>query len=471
MEEEEEALLARAQIERERLFQKYERGREPGAEIDPWEDPDFSLYKHTDRYGFIHKQSLPPRLDPVSTRRREIELEREKKWLKMIKRWHRKDTIDKLKTRIYKGIPNKLRPDTWLKLLNVQEIMQKNPRVYREMLSRARLYSTEVRQIDSDVNRQFREHLIYRERYSVKQRSLFNVLTAYSMYNSEVGYCQGMSSVAGLLLMYMDEEEAFWALNALFTDEKYAMHGLFIEGFPKLTRFLSHHDRLLDRFMPRLKRHLDKHHVDSVLYSLKWFFVVFVERIPFSLALRVWDVYLLEGERVMTAMAYTILKMHKNRLLRQRDMDLIIEFLQVKLHLDFGYDDDFVIRTLQHIMTDLRRVKMDLPPPPGPAERPKCAFGVIIEPTVEKKIGRRRSVFTEAELNVHNAVISRREQQLDTADLSQLHISDELPDEFFDALGTNSSTIQSYRSENSLCTSVASSNSSMASSTDCVTKL
>lgn len=28
-------------------------GREEGAEIDPWEDADFFIYKVTDRYGFL----------------------------------------------------------------------------------------------------------------------------------------------------------------------------------------------------------------------------------------------------------------------------------------------------------------------------------------------------------------------------------------------------------------------------------
>ena len=32
------------------------------------------------------------------------------------------------------------------------------------------------------------------------------MLAAYSMYNTEVGYCQGMSQIAALLLMYMNEE-------------------------------------------------------------------------------------------------------------------------------------------------------------------------------------------------------------------------------------------------------------------------
>lgn len=42
--------------------------------------------------------------------------------------------------------------------------------------------------------------------FSIKQQQLFFVLSAYSMYNTEVGYCQGMSQIAALLLMYMSEE-------------------------------------------------------------------------------------------------------------------------------------------------------------------------------------------------------------------------------------------------------------------------
>ena len=41
----------------------------------------------------------------------------------------------------------------------------------------------------------------------------------------EVGYCQGMSQIGALLLMYMNEEDAFWALHVLLTDTKHAMHG------------------------------------------------------------------------------------------------------------------------------------------------------------------------------------------------------------------------------------------------------
>lgn len=82
-----------------------------------------------------------------------------------------------------------------MKLLNIEKTMAENKDVYQKMLQLARQWSTEARQIDSDVNRQFREHVAYRERYDTKQKSLFNVLTAYSMYNSEVSISDFFSNL------------------------------------------------------------------------------------------------------------------------------------------------------------------------------------------------------------------------------------------------------------------------------------
>lgn len=88
-------------------------------------------------------------------------------------------------------------------------------------------HSPDVRQIDLDVNRTYREHIYFRKRYNLKQQELFNILSAYSMYNSDIGYTQGMSQIAALLLMYLNEDQAFWALSTLISDALYNMHGKF----------------------------------------------------------------------------------------------------------------------------------------------------------------------------------------------------------------------------------------------------
>lgn len=99
-----------------------------------------------------------------------------------------------------------MRGEVWIKLLGVRKEQEKNGGVYETMLNYARQYGDHVRQVDLDVNRTYRDHVMFRERFNTKQVSLFNVLIAYSVYNSEVNYCQGMSQVAALLLMYMTDE-------------------------------------------------------------------------------------------------------------------------------------------------------------------------------------------------------------------------------------------------------------------------
>ncbi|WAR07467.1 US6NL-like protein [Mya arenaria] len=238
--------LARAARERQEIVAKYDKGREDGAEIDEWEDPAFEVYHVTDRYGFIHDKHLPHMSKSVEAKARKVEVERSTKWLKMTKNWKSYFPGEKLKRRVYKGIPDSLRGDVWSKLLAVTFIKVEQDGVYNRMRSRARSISPHIRQIDLDVNRTYRNHIMFRERYGVKQQALFHVLAAYSMYNTEVGYCQGMSEIAALLLMYLNEEE--------------------------------HHDNVLKKFHPKIHRHLEREGIDSGLYTIKYFLQCFLDR-------------------------------------------------------------------------------------------------------------------------------------------------------------------------------------------------
>ncbi|XP_053971512.1 USP6 N-terminal-like protein [Hylaeus anthracinus] len=405
----EEELLKRSAAERDRIFSCYDRGRENGAEIDPWEDPTYEVYHTTDRYGFIHDKRLPQKPDPNEIKTHRVEIERLKKWEKMTKQWDSSSTKEKLRRRIYKGIPNRFRGQVWALLLGIKNLKREQAGKYEEMLQLARQWSTEIRQIDADVARQYRDHINYRERYSIKQRSMFYVLAAYSMYNMEVGYCQGMSVLAGLLLLYMDEEDAFWGLSVLLADKKYTMHGFYVDGFPKLNRFIEHHDKIMNKFLPKLKRKLDKCGCDSILYALKWFFVVFQERTPVNLGLRIWDIFLLDGDRILPAMAYTVMKMHKRFLMPMESLDEFCNYLQIKLEKDFCFDDDTVINTMERSMEELKRAKLDYPGPPLPQELPRTPFGTFKEPTFASKVGRRAEEFSEAQHVMRESITQRRD--------------------------------------------------------------
>ncbi|XP_067391040.1 USP6 N-terminal-like protein isoform X1 [Emydura macquarii macquarii] len=374
---EQDAAIKLAQ-ERAEIVAKYDKGRE-GAQIEPWEDADYLLYKVTDRFGFLHSEELPFH-DAAIERQKHLEIERTTKWLKMLKSWEKYKNSEKFHRRIYKGIPLQLRGEVWCLLLDVPKMKEEMKDFYNKLKHRARGSSPDIRQIDLDVNRTYRDHIMFRDRYGVKQQSLFHVLAAYSIYNTEVGYCQGMSQITALLLMYMNEEDAFWALVKLLSGPKHAMHGFFIPGFPKLLRFQEHHEKILKKFLSKLKQHLEAQEISTSFYTMKWFFQCFLDRTPFTLTLRIWDIYILEGERVLTAMSYTILKLHRKHLLKLQ-MEELVEFLQETLAKDFFLEDDFVIEQLQNSMSELKRAKLDLPAAGKEDEFPKKPLGQIpLEP-------------------------------------------------------------------------------------------
>ncbi|NXU50274.1 US6NL protein, partial [Turnix velox] len=256
--------------------------------------------------------------------------------------------------RIYKGIPLQFRGQVWSLLLDVPKMKEEMKDFYNKLKCQARGSSPDIRQIDLDVNRTYRDHIMFRDRYGVKQQSLFHVLAAYSIYNTEVGYCQGMSQITALLLMYMNEEDAFWALVKLLSGPKHAMHGM--------------------EFHVTLE--YDSQDMSTSFYTTKWFFQCFLDRTPFTLCLRIWDIYILEGERILTAMSYTILKLHRKHLMKLQ-MEELVEFLQESLAKDFFYEDDFVIDQLQNSMSELKRAKLDLPAPGKEDEFPKKPLGQI----------------------------------------------------------------------------------------------
>ena len=103
------------------------------------------------------------------------------------------------------------------------------------------------------MGRTFPNHPYFSASLGPGQLSLYNILKAYSLLDPEVGYCQGLSFVGGVLLMHSNnEEEAFNLLKhmmfgmGLRRQYKTDMTGLQVRFFRRLL-FLC--DGLFGHFM------------------------------------------------------------------------------------------------------------------------------------------------------------------------------------------------------------------------------
>lgn len=73
-----------------------------------------------------------------------------------------------------------------------------------------------------------------------------HLLLLEECFGVQVGYVQGMGFIAGLLLLYMNEEDTFWTLVALLKGAVHPpMERLYQAGLPLLQQYLFQFEHLL----------------------------------------------------------------------------------------------------------------------------------------------------------------------------------------------------------------------------------
>ena len=144
-----------------------------------------------------------------------------------------------------------------------------------------------------DIHRTFPAHEFFKESGGVGQESLYRISKAYSVYDSEIGYCQGQSFLIAALLLQMPEEQAFGVLVKVMHD--LGLRDMFRENFEQLQLRLYQLDRLIESNFPDLHVHFQDCGLESHMYASQWFLTVFTAKFPLYLVFRVLDVFLLDG--------------------------------------------------------------------------------------------------------------------------------------------------------------------------------
>lgn len=92
--------------------------------------------------------------------------------------------------------------------------------------------------ISKDIDRTFAYLKLWREDLSCGNNALYNVLLAYSNFDNEVGYVQGINYIIGIMLFYIkDQEQVFWAFVTLM--HKQGWRWIYTDNFPKLQSILA----------------------------------------------------------------------------------------------------------------------------------------------------------------------------------------------------------------------------------------
>lgn len=240
------------------------------------------------------------------------------------------DNPDTFSRRVHRGIPAEYRWEVWRTSLRVDE--RSSPGMYQALLKAADRSAGEgqedqepwLNQIDLDTPRTFPRLASFGQE---QEHSLHRILRAYAALYPDVGYCQGMNFIAGILLIVsQDEEGAFWAFVSMMDEGR--ISGFYIAGFPLLQRYMAAFEAFAAEAEPELWQHLVAHDVNPGMFLHRWYLTLFANSLPLPMVIPFWDIIICSGLDALLPLGVTLLRSMKWMILRQKGVDEIAPTLK-----------------------------------------------------------------------------------------------------------------------------------------------
>ncbi|XP_025118533.3 TBC1 domain family member 4 isoform X2 [Bubalus bubalis] len=241
--------------------------------------------------------------------------------------------MEDIHTSLKEGVPKSRRGEIWQFLALQYRLRHRLPNKqqppdisYKELLKQL---TAQQHAILVDLGRTFPTHPYFSAQLGAGQLSLFNLLKAYSLLDKEVGYCQGISFVAGVLLLHMSEEQAFEMLKFLMYDLGFRKQ--YRPDMMSLQIQMYQLSRLLHDYHRELYNHLEENEISPSLYAAPWFLTLFASQFPLGFVARVFDIIFLQGTEVIFKVALSLLSNQETLIMECENFENIVEFLKITL--------------------------------------------------------------------------------------------------------------------------------------------
>jgi hypothetical protein len=321
----------------------------------------------TDQYGFSRTLEYMEEEQAVSLKNQHMYSEREEDWREYMEGLGGVDALKECgdhddpvfldqRDMIRRGVPANIRGRVWTRVSGCEVLAAAAPKdYYASLLKRCEgddLCQSVKDEVEKDLSRTFPHHIFFASEPGMT--ALRHVLQAHALHNTAVGYCQSLNFVAGMLLLLVEEEKAFWLLITItqhIMPKNYYTRDM--AGMYTDQNVLAH---IVKTRMPKIHAIFERTMLQTSFVAVPWFMCIFMTCFRTEVALRVWDIFFNEGSSVLFRLTLALLKINEDKILLCKDGGEILTLMRecgLRIHdPDYLLSKTFRVAGLSSMMDD-----------------------------------------------------------------------------------------------------------------------
>ena len=182
--------------------------------------------------------------------------------------------------------------------------MKKLKKKYSQYISKTLDREKSINEIDLDIVRTFQSFGIFNKN-SPLYENLREILRIFVVTRPDIGYVQGLSYIAGILLTQMDKFQAFTCFcNIILSPNIFTFYKLDGIGIKKR---LDLFNEILKNNIINIYELFNKNDILPEHYLLEWIMTLYTRTFNIEIILRIWDVYMIEGFKALYKVAVVII--------------------------------------------------------------------------------------------------------------------------------------------------------------------
>ena len=127
----------------------------------------------------------------------------------------------------------------------------------------------------------------------------------------------------------------------------FSLRGLFIEEFPLLYFYIFIFDDLLNKHIPKLKKHLIEYDIPNDVWIIKWFQTAFTIILPINWSKKLWDNIFCSDFFFIIKFSISLCFFLSKDILGLNDTQLIMDYFRNIQKIPMNYTNDFLEKKLE----------------------------------------------------------------------------------------------------------------------------